>query len=479
MEEHGPNPIQLNGWKEIGAFFGKSTRTVQRWEANLRLPVRRIKTPGGEIVFALQRELEAWRDAGGGLADEGQDEVREKPAQNSAPELSDGTSGAASRGTQRAETSPRDTPVSRAGLMPHTSGRNAVVASAAALLLCAAVAAVWYLNRTGPVATADFRGNRVVAFDLAGREIWSYLFERPLWPLTRPANLGPGFDPGDPPVVADIDRDGLPEVLTIATYGQPSAGPNQQELICFSGEGSVLWTYRPAMSYSFAGRAFGAPWQFLDILVSRGAKEPAVWVSLASVPWWPTAVVRLDARGSSEVRLVSSGAVYRLAETTGPAGWHLLAGGVNNEYAAAALAVLDEHGPAAVSPQSADSAYHCDNCPSGAPRTYVTFPRTDINEFEGDKPYNSVWDIRNSDDGTEVVTLESRLHSAHCHYRLDRSLEVLSFLMSDSPAHRMLEANGRLSHAEADCPLTRMGVAVRVWTAQDGWRNHRVRPTRR
>jgi hypothetical protein len=39
----GPaGPIQLNGWKEIAAYLGRSVRTVQRWEKDFGLPVRRF-----------------------------------------------------------------------------------------------------------------------------------------------------------------------------------------------------------------------------------------------------------------------------------------------------------------------------------------------------------------------------------------------------------------------------------------------------
>jgi hypothetical protein len=49
----------LSSWKEIAAFFGKGVRTVQRWEQELNLPVRR---PNGDkqIIFAKVLELEGW-----------------------------------------------------------------------------------------------------------------------------------------------------------------------------------------------------------------------------------------------------------------------------------------------------------------------------------------------------------------------------------------------------------------------------------
>jgi hypothetical protein len=54
-----PPDHQLNNWKEIAAYLGKSTRAVQRWEQEFGLPVHRI--PGSRVVFAFKGEIDAWR----------------------------------------------------------------------------------------------------------------------------------------------------------------------------------------------------------------------------------------------------------------------------------------------------------------------------------------------------------------------------------------------------------------------------------
>lgn len=50
----------LSGWKDIANYLGKGVRTVQRYERELGLPVRRPagKTKGS--VIATQSELNAW-----------------------------------------------------------------------------------------------------------------------------------------------------------------------------------------------------------------------------------------------------------------------------------------------------------------------------------------------------------------------------------------------------------------------------------
>jgi hypothetical protein len=50
----------LSGWKDIANYLGKGVRTVQRYERELGLPVRR---PSGKMkgsVIATQSELSSW-----------------------------------------------------------------------------------------------------------------------------------------------------------------------------------------------------------------------------------------------------------------------------------------------------------------------------------------------------------------------------------------------------------------------------------
>ncbi len=53
-------PHFLSGWKEIATFLGKGVRTVQRYERELRLPVRRPAGKSRGSVIAVVAELEGW-----------------------------------------------------------------------------------------------------------------------------------------------------------------------------------------------------------------------------------------------------------------------------------------------------------------------------------------------------------------------------------------------------------------------------------
>ena len=54
------NQNVLNSWKEISQYLGRGVRTVQRWERDFALPVRR---PAGHVkssVIALRSDIDQW-----------------------------------------------------------------------------------------------------------------------------------------------------------------------------------------------------------------------------------------------------------------------------------------------------------------------------------------------------------------------------------------------------------------------------------
>lgn len=55
-----PNTIVLNSWKEIASYVGRGVRTVQRWEADLGMPVRRPRAKSRSAVLAMSDEIDAW-----------------------------------------------------------------------------------------------------------------------------------------------------------------------------------------------------------------------------------------------------------------------------------------------------------------------------------------------------------------------------------------------------------------------------------
>ncbi|MGO8791865.1 MAG: hypothetical protein ACLQVL_31380 [Terriglobia bacterium] len=61
-ETSGPRPNQprLDGWEEIASFLGRGIRTVQRWEKEAALPVRRLFKQRRSFVHAYRKEMDDW-----------------------------------------------------------------------------------------------------------------------------------------------------------------------------------------------------------------------------------------------------------------------------------------------------------------------------------------------------------------------------------------------------------------------------------
>ena len=54
------NTDVLNSWKEVATYLGRGIRTVQRWERELGLPIRRPRGRPRGPVIAFRRELDQW-----------------------------------------------------------------------------------------------------------------------------------------------------------------------------------------------------------------------------------------------------------------------------------------------------------------------------------------------------------------------------------------------------------------------------------
>src|SRR5215475_3241552 len=60
MEDSATNLEVLNSWKEVAVYLGRGVRTVQRWEMELGLPVRRPRGKSRSAIIALKPELDLW-----------------------------------------------------------------------------------------------------------------------------------------------------------------------------------------------------------------------------------------------------------------------------------------------------------------------------------------------------------------------------------------------------------------------------------
>jgi hypothetical protein len=442
---------RLNSWKEIALYLQVETRTAMRWEVLRGLPVHRI--PGGKrnAVYAYREEIDAWLRGHAPAAEEnvenqGVKSEKEGTAdENRAPKTE-------YRGTSR----------------------RMVWAIQVAMVVLAVMAAVLLVrgNRGGKpeLVRADFAGEKLVAWDARDREVWSKEFPG----LLEKADRGVWNANPSRVRLVDINGDGQREVLAV-THVRTGGGRDDRydvRLLCYSSDGHVLWEYRPEKTWRFSGRDFAGPWVIYDVHVVTKGPGHGIWLAMNHHTWWPAFVVRLDGSGKEEVRFVNSGSIFRLNLIETQKGTFLLAGGVNNEPYAGALAMLDVTAPPAVSPQSPEQEFHCQNCPSGRPFAYYVLPRSEVNLKWPDQSHNGVFEIRKEGQAVMAITMEAD-PAAHALYRFslapDIRLTEVNFSDGYWQYHRQLEQNGKLHHADKACPYRLRPQSVRFWAPENNW----------
>lgn len=435
----------LQGWKEIAGYLGKSVRAVQRWEREMGLPVRRLKTPAGQVIFARRDEIEAWR-AG--------QEIPRPPAASAPhqPAAPDAVRPASSPG-------------------PRRHAPWATAALACAVMAVAAVAFVRPSSSSPAPVRFDLTDDALVATDGQGHQLWRHVFPAALRVIAGDS-VRTRLD--KQVQVVDLDADGIEEVLALVGYDH-TKGVRADELYCFSRTGELRWKFAPDHALAFHSERFGPPWYLTDVVVSRNAGRRDVWVSTIHNTWWPSAVFRLSPAGEPEIRFIQSGAVYALGFWEIGGVTRLVASGLNNEYAAASLAILPLDGPAAASPQTAGSKYACHDCPTGRPLSYVLFPRSELNRAS-DLPYNKAVAFNVFEGSLLVHTREvEEIPASTWMYRLSQTLELEDAAPGDTywVAHRRYEQLRRVDHTTHECRART--ARIRVFDSAAGWKGTAAR----
>jgi hypothetical protein len=361
----------LNGWKEIAAYLGRSVRTVQRWEKEFGLPVRRFGLSKPESVFAIQREIDAW--------------------------LLTSQAASAKRVTGAAETSatPEELPRALVGepvrggqpLTPEARLTRLLLAALAVIALVAVAWAAWVSlqlvrhraqqpaqpSLAAAPATWAVDHDMLVVSDASGRVLWNHRFPREL-------NVNSYADaPGAPRYmiggIADIEGDGTREVWFIA---KSLGTPFWTALYLFEADGRVRWTYQPELTVRFGADTFGPSWIVDRVFVTAdpaGGRGRAIWAVLFDTALFPSAIQRLDAKtGKPQSAYWSNGSIVTAVLDTSLSPPRLLVGACYNEAKAGSLSVLDARDPNGSAPAELEK-YRCTSCPPGGPLAFLVFPK--------------------------------------------------------------------------------------------------------
>lgn len=425
--EHPRNHDRLNGWKEIASHFGKSVRTVQRWEKELRLPVHRIHTQNGEIVYAHVSELVSWQAAN----------------ETTAREVTEGSV---------------EPPPEAAGLSAATSRKTwlqrlALVASVAAISVLG-----WEMvqkvrgDRITDRQPAVFRveDHRIVVLNAAGQFLWDHVLRAP-----QSANSFRDMLPEIQQrymIIEDLDGDGKKEVLL--SMRPPLPVPH--EVMCFESDGTRRFTLRMPRTVMYGGEAYDPP--FLDpavVLVPETTGRKTLWIRWNHHLMFPSALQKVTSKGEPQGEFWVNGHIQHFMPAMSKGRRVMLLTAYNNEKWGVSLAAIDYENPSGSMPAESPK-YRCDDCPAGQPRELIVFPRMEISRVKETRPMPSHIKLGSGESVTTSVDhlrvpipgVRNGVDVASAIYGVDADWNLTTAEASDSyrHMHARLRENGLVNH---------------------------------
>jgi hypothetical protein len=449
MTDPLPPAAELNTWQEIAAYLGISVREAQNREKSDGMPVRRMAGKKAR-VWAYRGELDAWKAS-----------ILTPPRNASVTSASEAVPSAPAVDDLRIDDGVPGPP-------SHRLKRRALLGGIGSVAAAVALGAVRLLRSSGSPLRAGLVGDTLFAWDGAGREIWKHAFAAPLH--DRKNDNGMLRIPGRQTQIADLHGDGVAQVLFAAKFS-PEAGASSDELYCFSSKGKLQWRYKPDIAVRFGDTTFSGPWHISDMLIAPGPlRRKVIWLALEHHNWRPGAILALDPESRATLKFVNAGHIYALGWTSDGGRNFIVGAGVNNEYACAALAVLDEDVAPSCSPQTRGTRFECLGGPTGEVGRYLLFPPSELTAASNN-PYNPAISIEKVNGEFLVGTSEIPGETGGAIYRLSDKIDPIDVTFDNSWAahHRRLSKEGKLDHDLRTCPHLRQPARARQWEPKSGW----------
>ena len=439
----------LQGWKDIANYLGRSTRAVQRWEDELKLPVHRIQGANGPTVYALKKELDDWKKS----------RDLPKPTMEEAAEIATAANHHAVANAS--------TPTWR---LPALTAWRWVAAAAVALLLVGlgVTLGVFIFARTtaNAVASVHTVNNSVIAYDSLGHPVWTHDFGQPVSYTNADAGSGE-LHYTEIPV-----QGGRIGTVVALRFGPPSSRPSESDaLVAFDPSGAVLWKVQPHDKIQCGADEFGGPWRIYSTTASTGLGPRRVWAAFNDPSWWPGVVMEVDAQGRSSIRMVSTGWIWDVMEWRTASRDLLAVAGANSEQARPSLSLIDLDGNPVMTPH-ADPRFACASMPKGGPTRVYLLPIPDT----GTSDHAWAQGLTPLGSGLKVQVFGNQ-GNAVMEFGSDLSLRSFNFSDSYWTVHRDKESAGVIHHTAASCPERTRPQPLEEWTAERGWAHSTIMPT--
>jgi hypothetical protein len=435
----------LNGWKEIASFLGKGVRTVQRWEAELGLPIHRLGEKG-LIVQARRSEILAWRESAKHA------EALEAPA-------------AAASAIEHPPAAPPPTaPRFRATA---AFGLSVGLLGAGALMLRLGIPAASVGARPA-VANAEVLNGSLRALDHEGRVLWTHRFEVPLegsFPRSRSTT-----NSASKLRLVDLDGDGTDEVVLHAALDP--TGPATTYV--FDATGTLRFQRRPGRPVTFGSKRMQSFSSLDTYSIPHPDGKSQLFVTGNHRAEFGSVLERVDAQGRVLSEYWSNGFITDVKPVTLDGRRFLAVGAFNNEWLGASVALLTMENPSGRAP-AANPEFLCTDCPGADPLAFVVFPQSDVlAELTGGQGAAWIWDMQFDEPGHWRVNVrhgeltplgQTDQHIAMVSYTLNaRGFSVEDVYPGPGfvAIHKDLSRAGRLAHTFGTEDSERLG-RVLVW----------------
>ena len=318
----------------------------------------------------------------------------------------------------------------------------------------------------GPLARTTLDDRSLLAFDKSDRLLWSYEFPGSLrrftadelaWRIQR----------------ADLQGDGDRGLLVTVRF---AIGDKPDTIYYFSPDGILKWKLEAdPQLFDRDKKPFEKAWAFRHVIVTPTSAGSDLWVALANEAGWAGCVLRVNSRGKAAVHFANAGYVECLCSVTLEGEQYLVVCGENNDFDQSFVALLGTKDPPSSAPPGPRPRYRYANAPSGQPRKYVLFPRTEL-IVARDKPYGHAWKMRHYSEHI-IVEVETGGDGAYFLFHFSELLKPKYVFPSGGQEfrHRDLEIAGKIDHPWLDCPELDQPLMLKTWEPTVGWRDEAVR----
>ncbi|MBP8273950.1 MAG: hypothetical protein KAY59_05930 [Acidobacteria bacterium] len=455
----------LQGWKDIANYLGRSVRAVQRWERELGLPVRRIKTTDGQTVYAQRCEIDEWKKS--------RDLPKPQPEDDEVPVATApvvaATVHSASATDPIVEPAPRPDPLARYKRRPTWPAFVGV--AVICLALGAAIAPYLPSRAKGPVTAIQAAGTSVTAFNSAGGIVWRTEMGEQVTEvgdrrgLTSPAYAASGVAIGP-----------QSDIIVVLRFGDPLASTQSDAVVSFNSEGHLKWKVQPNPTMVCGDQTFVGPWELTGhVVVSQDKTRPRMWAAFNHNTHWPSMlieIVEVDGKAHDTVRYMQNGWIRGFAEWLSPKEHLIAVNGTLNEFSRASTALLDPNAPPATSPHG-NGGFSCDGTPTGMPVSVHLWPNLDVQGPEANPMATNVKPLSN---GVQLLLEQG---GGGTLVEIDDARRVRSLTLPDTYwlVHRRRQAEGWIKHPAESCPEPTRDLPIETWTAATGWTHSTIRST--